>query len=208
MSPNSDSILSQELSRRTALKALFGAASAAVLFGLPARAHAAEATKETTDKLNAAQAQLDEVQAQLDSIANEYAALANKTPRPSTISRAYRARLTARRRRLTKRRPSSKRSAAIFPIAFPPAISRAAPTSCRCCSPRARLRSSSPMRTMLRRSTRATATPSRTFRPSRKSSMRKRPSLSRRRPTWRSSRISRLPRCRTCRPSSRRSRRF
>lgn len=78
MSPNSDSILSQELSRRTALKALIGAASAAVLFGLPARAHAAEATKETTDKLNAAQAQLDEVQAQLDSIANEYAALANK----------------------------------------------------------------------------------------------------------------------------------
>ena len=78
MSPNSDSILSQELSRRTALKALFGAASAAVLFGLPTRARAAEATKETTDKLNAAQAQLDEVQAQLDSIANEYAALANK----------------------------------------------------------------------------------------------------------------------------------
>lgn len=78
MSPNSDSILSQELSRRTALKVLFGAASAAVLFGLPARAHAAEATKETTDKLNAAQAQLDEVQAQLDGIANEYAALANK----------------------------------------------------------------------------------------------------------------------------------
>ena len=78
MSPNSDSILSQELSRRTALKALFGTASAAVLFGLPARAHAAEASKETTDKLNAAQAQLDEVQAQLDSIANEYAALANK----------------------------------------------------------------------------------------------------------------------------------
>lgn len=78
MSPNSDSILSQELSRRTALKALFGAASAAVLFGLPARAHAAEASKETTDKLNATQAQLDEVQAQLDSIANEYAALANK----------------------------------------------------------------------------------------------------------------------------------
>ena len=78
MSPNSDSILSQELSRRTALKALFGAASAAVLFGLPTRAHAAEATKETTYKPNAAQAQLDEVQAQLDSIANEYAALANK----------------------------------------------------------------------------------------------------------------------------------
>ena len=78
MSPSNDSIFNQELSRRTALKALFGAASAAVLFGLPTRAHAAEASQETTDKLNAAQAQLDEVQAQLDSIANEYAALANK----------------------------------------------------------------------------------------------------------------------------------
>lgn len=78
MSPNNDSIFTQELSRRTALKALFGAASAAILFGLPARAHAAEASQETTDKLNAAQAQLDEVQAQLDSIANEYATLANK----------------------------------------------------------------------------------------------------------------------------------
>ena len=78
MSPDNDSIFTQELSRRTALKALFGAASAAVLFGLPARAHAAEASQETTDKLNAAQAQLDEVQAQLDSIANEYATLANK----------------------------------------------------------------------------------------------------------------------------------
>ena len=78
MSPNNDSIFTQELSRRTALKALFGAGSAAVLFGLPARAHAAEASQETTDKLNAAQAQLDEVQAQLDSIANEYATLANK----------------------------------------------------------------------------------------------------------------------------------
>ena len=61
MSPNSDSIFTQELSRRTALKALFGAASAAVLFGLPARARAAEASQETTDKLSAAQAQLDEV---------------------------------------------------------------------------------------------------------------------------------------------------
>ena len=78
MSPSNDSIFTQELSRRTALKALFGAASATVLFGLPTRAHAAEASQETTDKLNAAQAQLDEVQAQLDSIANEYAALANK----------------------------------------------------------------------------------------------------------------------------------
>ena len=34
------------------------------------------------------------------------------------------------------------------------------------------------------------------------------PSSSRKKPTWRSSRTSRLLRCRTCRPSSRRSRRF
>ena len=76
MSQNSDSILSQEISRRTALKALFGAASAAVLFGLPTRTFAAEASQETTDKLNAAQAKLDEVQAQLDSIGAQYSALA------------------------------------------------------------------------------------------------------------------------------------
>ena len=206
MSPNSDSILSQELSRRTALKALFGAASAAVLFGLPARAHAAEATKETTDKLNAAQAQLDEVQAQLDSIANEYAALANKNAQTLNDIEGVQGQIDSTQAQIDEKKAELKKSATIFPIAFPPAISRAAPTSCRCCSPRVRLRNSSPMRTMLRRSTRVTATPSRTFRPSRKSSMRKRPSLSRRRPTWRSSRTSRLPRCRTCRPSSKRSR--
>lgn len=136
MSPNSDSILSQELSRRTALKALFGAASAAVLFGLPARAHAAEATKETTDKLNAAQAQLDEVQAQLDSIANEYAALANKNAQTLNDIEGVQGQIDSTQAQIDERRPSSKRSAAIFPIAFPPAISRAAPTSCRCCSPR------------------------------------------------------------------------
>ena len=183
MSPNSDSILSQELSRRTALKALFGAASAAVLFGLPARAHAAEATKETTDKLRRPRLSLTRSRPSSTASQMNTRRWPTRTPRPSTISRAYRARLTARRRRLTKRRPSSKRSAAIFPIAFPPAISRAAPTSCRCCSPRARLRSSSPMRTMLRRSTRATATPSRISRPSRKSSIRRSPSSSRKKPT-------------------------
>ena len=111
MSPNSDSILSQELSRRTALKALFGAASAAVLFGLPARAHAAEASKETTDKLNAAQAQLDEVQAQLDSIANEYAALANKNAQTlNDIERCPGSRLTTRRpRSMTKKAELKKK---------------------------------------------------------------------------------------------------
>lgn len=73
-----DSLLSQDVSRRTALKALFGAASAAVLFGLPQRTYAAEASQETTDKLNEAQAKVDEVQKQLDGIASEYSALASK----------------------------------------------------------------------------------------------------------------------------------
>lgn len=78
MSQNNDSILSQEISRRSALKALFATASAAVLFGLPTRTYAAEASQETTDKLNAAQAELDKVQAQLDSIGQQYSALATE----------------------------------------------------------------------------------------------------------------------------------
>lgn len=179
MSPNSDSILSQELSRRTALKALFGAASAAVLLVCPLapmlrRPPRKPPTSSMRPRLSLTRSRPSSTASQMNT-----RRWPTRTPRPSTISRAYRARLTARRRRLTKRRPSSKRSAAIFPIAFPPTISRAAPTSCRCCSPRARLRSSSPMRTMLRRSTRATATPSRISRPSRKSSIRRSPSSSR-----------------------------
>ena len=166
MSPNSDSILSQELSRRTALKALFGAASAAVLFGLPARAHAAEASQETTDKLNAAQAQLDEVQAQLDSIANEYATLANKNAQTLSDIEGVQGQIDETQAQIdTKKSELKEKRRRPFRSRGGNATSRAAPTSCRCCSPRARLRSSSPMRTMLRRSTRATATPSRTFRP-------------------------------------------
>ena len=183
MSPNSYSILSQELSRRTALKALFGAASAAVLFGLPARAHAAEASKETTDKLNAAQAQLDEVQAQLDSIANEYAALANKNAQTlNDIENVQgkiddtQAQIDEKKAELKKKRNDlSDRVAASYKSGGTNILSR--------CWLLARLRNSSPTRITLRRSTRATATLSRTFRPSRKSSMRKRPSSSRRRPT-------------------------
>ena len=79
MSQNvTDSLFTQDVSRRTALKALFGAASAAVLFGLPRRTYAAEASQETTDKLNEAQAKVDEVQKELDGIASEYSSLAAK----------------------------------------------------------------------------------------------------------------------------------
>ena len=161
MSPNSDSILSQELSRRTAsrpcsaqlLQPFFLVCPLAPMLRRPPRK---PPTSSMRPRLSLTRSRPSSTASQMNT-----RRWPTRTPRPSTISRAYRARLTARRRRLTKRRPSSKRSAAIFPIAFPPAISRAAPTSCRCCSPRVRLRNSSPMRTMLRRSTRATATPSR-----------------------------------------------
>ena len=64
-----------EFSRRDWLKATFALAGAAVLFGNPARAHAASATKETLDALANAEAQVDQVQAQLDQIGNEFQAL-------------------------------------------------------------------------------------------------------------------------------------
>ncbi len=66
------------LTRREAFKAAFAAAGAVTLLGLPKTALAASASKETTDALNSAQAQLDEVQSQLDSISNEYQTLADE----------------------------------------------------------------------------------------------------------------------------------
>ncbi len=206
MSPNSDSILSQELSRRTALKALFGAASAAVLFGLPTRAHAAEASKETTDKLNAAQAQLDEVQAQLDSIANEYAALANKNAQTlNDIENVQgkiddtQAQIDEKKAELKKKRNDlSDRVAASYKSGGTNILSLLLASGC--------LRNSSPTRITLRRSTRATAMPSRISRRFRLSSTRRRPSSKHKRPTWRNSRTSRRLRCRICRPSSKKSR--
>ena len=206
MSPNNDSIFTQELSRRTALKALFGAASAAVLFGLPARAHAAEASQETTDKLNAAQAQLDEVQAQLDSIANEYAALANKNAQTlNDIENVQgkiddtQAQIDEKKAELKKKRNDlSDRVAASYKSGGTNILSL--------------LLASGSFEELvaitLRRSTRATAMPSRISRRFRLSSTHRRPSSNHKRPTWRSSRTSRLLRCRTCRPSSRRSRQF
>ena len=62
-------------SRRTAIKAAFALAGAAVLFGNPAIARAASASKETLDALDKAQAELDSVQAQLDAIADDFQAL-------------------------------------------------------------------------------------------------------------------------------------
>ena len=201
MSPNSDSILSQELSRRAALKALFGAASAAVLFGLPARAHAAEASKETTDKLNAAQAQLDEVQAQLDSIANEYAALANKNAQTLNDIEGVQgkiddtqAQIDTKKAELKKKRNDlSDRVAASYKSGGTNILSLL-------------LASGSFEELVANAHYVEIATPSRISRPSRRGSTRKSPSSSRRRPTWRSSRTSRRPRCRTCRPSSKRFR--
>ncbi len=188
MSPNNDSIFTQELSRRTALKALFGAASAAVLFGLPARAHAAEASQETTDKLNAAQAQLDEVQAQLDSIANEYAALANKNAQTLNDIENVQGKIDDTQAQIDEKKAELKKKRNDLSDRV------------------ARLRNSSPTRITLRRSTRATAMPSRISRRFRLSSTRRRPSSKHKRPTWRNSRTSRRLRCRICRPSSKKSR--
>lgn len=67
-----DSPSEHMLSRRAAVSAAFAAASAAVLFGLPRPARAAEATKETTEALNNAQEQLEEVQGQLDDISYQF----------------------------------------------------------------------------------------------------------------------------------------
>ena len=78
----STSYISYGMTRREALKFAFGAAAAAVLYGIPRTASAASATKETTDALNNAQAKYNEVQSQLNAIASEYQALAedlNKT---------------------------------------------------------------------------------------------------------------------------------
>lgn len=69
---------SHALTRRDAFKAAFAAAGGLALLGLPETALAASASKETTDALNSAQAQLDKVQSQLDSISNEYQSLADE----------------------------------------------------------------------------------------------------------------------------------
>lgn len=69
-------VFTHDVTRRTAMRALFAAAASTVLFGIPGIARAASASKETTDALASAQAQLDAVQKQLDDISNQYQALA------------------------------------------------------------------------------------------------------------------------------------
>ena len=65
-----------EFSRRSAIKAMFALAGAAVLFGRPTRALATpSASKETLDALADAEKQVDQVQAQLTQIGKEFQAL-------------------------------------------------------------------------------------------------------------------------------------
>lgn len=66
------------ISRRTMLRALLGAAASSVLVGLPASAHAAQATQETLDALSDAESQLADVEAQLEDLASQYEALSKK----------------------------------------------------------------------------------------------------------------------------------
>lgn len=64
------------MTRRAALKAMLGiTAVTAGLVSSPLRAIAAEASRETTNALNSAQAQLDEAQKKLDAISDEYVSL-------------------------------------------------------------------------------------------------------------------------------------
>ena len=64
------------MTRRAALKAMLGiTAITAGLVSSPLRAIAAEASRETTNALNSAQAQLDEAQKKLDAISDEYVSL-------------------------------------------------------------------------------------------------------------------------------------
>lgn len=69
----------QDMNRRSALKALFGMASAAVLFGGVNRAFAApSASKATTDALASAQAKLDEVTKQMNELSDQFQALSEE----------------------------------------------------------------------------------------------------------------------------------
>lgn len=68
-----------DVSRRTAIKAMLAAAGAATLFANPVSALAKpQASQETLDALDDAQAQLEEVQAQLDEISAQYQELSRK----------------------------------------------------------------------------------------------------------------------------------
>ena len=69
---NPASVAPAALSRRAACRAAIAAVGAAMLCGMPRLARAAEATKETTDALAAAQSQFDEAQAQMDQISAEF----------------------------------------------------------------------------------------------------------------------------------------
>lgn len=67
------------ITRRNAIKALFGAAAAATLFASPMRAFATpSATKETTDALAAAQKKFEEAQQQLDDLSDQFQTLSEE----------------------------------------------------------------------------------------------------------------------------------
>ncbi len=79
MAPSSAVQPTSLMTRRAALKAMLGlSVVTAGLLSSPVATLAAEATKETTDKLNSAQAQLDAAQAKLDDIAAEYQELSKQ----------------------------------------------------------------------------------------------------------------------------------
>lgn len=73
--------VSPSLSRRALVASALAAASSAVLFGLPARAHAARATQATIDALATAEEKLAAVEAELDKLAADFEALSHEQDR-------------------------------------------------------------------------------------------------------------------------------
>ncbi len=66
------------VSRRSAMKTLFAAAGAAVLFANPVRARAADATDETKQALATAQAEYEKVQAQMNELSAQFQSLSEQ----------------------------------------------------------------------------------------------------------------------------------
>ena len=171
-----------QVSRRTALKGLLGLAGAAVLFGLPRAAGAAEATQETLDALAEAQAEYDAVQAQLNEIASQFQALTVQQGQTLDKIEDVQLQIDDTQAEIDKKQEELEGKQG--------ELSDRVPTS-----------------TTSIRSTRLTARPSRRSTRSRPSSRRRRPSSKARRPTSRSCVTSRRSSLRACKRSRTRSRR-
>lgn len=76
--------ISPSLSRRALVASSLAAASSAVIFGLPVRAHAARASQSTLDALASAEDKLAAVEAELDQLAGDFEALSHEQDRTAS----------------------------------------------------------------------------------------------------------------------------